>query len=114
MTVDAGVAELVDAHDSKSCSARSVGSIPSTGTNFFRRGLRTARNAGSPKTAGFVSTNSITLAARAAMRVIVERAGETQRDADRLLLSGVIGRRSTHAIPFSSLSYYVKIPVLQV
>jgi hypothetical protein len=29
---DARVAELVDAHDSKSCSARSVGSIPSTGT----------------------------------------------------------------------------------
>jgi hypothetical protein len=29
----ARVAELVDAHDSKSCSARSVGSIPSTGTN---------------------------------------------------------------------------------
>src|SRR5262249_37134230 len=28
----ARVAELVDAHDSKSCSARSVGSIPSTGT----------------------------------------------------------------------------------
>jgi hypothetical protein len=26
------VAELVDAHDSKSCSARSGGSIPSTGT----------------------------------------------------------------------------------
>jgi hypothetical protein len=31
----ARVAELVDAHDSKSCSARSVGSIPSTGTNAF-------------------------------------------------------------------------------
>ena len=30
----ARVAELVDAHDSKSCSARSGGSIPSTGTNF--------------------------------------------------------------------------------
>ena len=29
---DARVAELVDAHDSKSCSARSGGSIPSTGT----------------------------------------------------------------------------------
>lgn len=29
----ARVAELVDAHDSKSCSARSGGSIPSTGTN---------------------------------------------------------------------------------
>jgi hypothetical protein len=29
----ARVAELVDAHDSKSCSARSVGSIPSTGTS---------------------------------------------------------------------------------
>jgi hypothetical protein len=28
----AGVAELVDAHDSKSCSARSEGSIPSLGT----------------------------------------------------------------------------------
>src|ERR1700739_2576892 len=28
----ARVAELVDAHDSKSCSARSGGSIPSTGT----------------------------------------------------------------------------------
>ncbi len=27
----AGVAELVDAHDSKSCSARSVGSIPNSG-----------------------------------------------------------------------------------
>ena len=30
----ARVAELVDAHDSKSCSARSGGSIPSTGTIF--------------------------------------------------------------------------------
>jgi hypothetical protein len=30
----ARVAELVDAHDSKSCSARSVGSIPSTGTSL--------------------------------------------------------------------------------
>ena len=29
----AGVAELVDAHDSKSCSARSVGSIPTTRTS---------------------------------------------------------------------------------
>jgi hypothetical protein len=29
----AGVAELVDAHDSKSCSARSVGSIPTTRTD---------------------------------------------------------------------------------
>jgi len=28
----AGVVELVDAHDSKSCSARSVGSSPTTGT----------------------------------------------------------------------------------
>src|ERR1700691_3152298 len=32
----ARVAELVDAHDSKSCSARSGGSIPSTGTNRYR------------------------------------------------------------------------------
>src|SRR6516165_4881059 len=32
MMVQARVAELVDAHDSKSCSARSGGSIPSTGT----------------------------------------------------------------------------------
>ena len=30
----ARVTELVDAHDSKSCSARSGGSIPSTGTTF--------------------------------------------------------------------------------
>ena len=30
----ARVAELVDAHDSKSCSARSGGSIPSTGTTL--------------------------------------------------------------------------------
>jgi hypothetical protein len=30
------VAELVDAHDSKSCSARSVGSIPSTGTTNIK------------------------------------------------------------------------------
>ena len=29
---DAEVAELVDAHDSKSCSVRSEGSIPSFGT----------------------------------------------------------------------------------
>jgi hypothetical protein len=33
---DARVAELVDAHDSKSCSARSGGSIPSTGTSKKR------------------------------------------------------------------------------
>src|ERR1700686_717459 len=33
MASHARVAELVDAHDSKSCSARSGGSIPSTGTN---------------------------------------------------------------------------------
>src|ERR1700681_2766638 len=32
MASHARVAELVDAHDSKSCSARSGGSIPSTGT----------------------------------------------------------------------------------
>jgi hypothetical protein len=32
MAAQARVAELVDAHDSKSCSARSGGSIPSTGT----------------------------------------------------------------------------------
>jgi len=32
----AGVAELVDAHDSKSCSARSEGSIPSFGTRMKR------------------------------------------------------------------------------
>jgi hypothetical protein len=32
ITGHARVAELVDAHDSKSCSARSGGSIPSTGT----------------------------------------------------------------------------------
>jgi hypothetical protein len=31
------VAELVDAHDSKSCSARSGGSIPSTGTSASER-----------------------------------------------------------------------------
>lgn len=31
-SISAGVAELVDAHDSKSCSARSVGSSPTTGT----------------------------------------------------------------------------------
>ncbi len=31
----AGVAELADAHDSKSCSLRSVGSIPTTGTNEY-------------------------------------------------------------------------------
>jgi hypothetical protein len=35
----ARVAELVDAHDSKSCSARSVGSIPSTGTTAKLRFL---------------------------------------------------------------------------
>ena len=32
---DAEVAELVDAHDSKSCSARIVGSIPTFGTIGF-------------------------------------------------------------------------------
>ena len=31
----AGVAELADAHDSKSCSFGSVGSIPTTGTNDY-------------------------------------------------------------------------------
>jgi hypothetical protein len=31
----ARVAELVDAHDSKSCGATHEGSIPSPGTNFF-------------------------------------------------------------------------------
>ena len=35
---DARVAELVDAHDSKSCSARSGGSIPSTGTTTVYHG----------------------------------------------------------------------------
>src|SRR5580658_8014780 len=34
MAALARVAELVDAHDSKSCSARSGGSIPSTGTSL--------------------------------------------------------------------------------
>jgi hypothetical protein len=34
MAPQARVAELVDAHDSKSCSARSGGSIPSTGTSL--------------------------------------------------------------------------------
>jgi hypothetical protein len=34
MAAHARVAELVDAHDSKSCSARSGGSIPSTGTSL--------------------------------------------------------------------------------
>ena len=38
------MAELVDAHDSKSCSARSGGSIPSTGTNLrSRSGAKVAR-----------------------------------------------------------------------
>ena len=32
----ARMAELVDAHDSNSCSARSVGSIPTSGTNNKR------------------------------------------------------------------------------
>ena len=39
------MAELVDAHDSKSCSARSVGSIPSTGTSL----RRFAATAGKPR-----------------------------------------------------------------
>src|SRR5271154_7122083 len=45
-TAYARVAELVDAHDSKSCSARSVGSIPSTGTSLRSRSerRRTERN----------------------------------------------------------------------
>src|SRR5580700_6092241 len=34
MATHARVAELVDAHDSKSCSARSGGSIPPTGTTL--------------------------------------------------------------------------------
>ena len=38
----ARVAELVDAHDSKSCSARSVGSIPSTGTIRLGQSVRPA------------------------------------------------------------------------
>ncbi len=33
----AGVAELADAHDSKSCSVRSVGSIPTFGTEIISR-----------------------------------------------------------------------------
>jgi hypothetical protein len=32
---DAEVAELADAHDSKSCSARSVGSTPTFGTIHY-------------------------------------------------------------------------------
>jgi predicted secreted acid phosphatase len=40
------VAELVDAHDSKSCSARSGGSIPSTGTNPLAVIMTTLRAAG--------------------------------------------------------------------
>ena len=33
--VSAGVAELADAHDSKSCGAIHVGSSPTTGTLLF-------------------------------------------------------------------------------
>lgn len=40
MAALARVAELVDAHDSKSCSARSGGSIPSTGTSLRSRSER--------------------------------------------------------------------------
>jgi hypothetical protein len=44
MAPHARVAELVDAHDSKSCSARSGGSIPSTGTSLrSRSGAKAAR-----------------------------------------------------------------------
>ena len=46
MAPHARVAELVDAHDSKSCSARSGGSIPSTGTTKRSRmfaGVRKSR-----------------------------------------------------------------------
>jgi hypothetical protein len=44
MAAHARVAELVDAHDSKSCSARSGGSIPSTGTSLrSRSGAKAAR-----------------------------------------------------------------------
>src|SRR5579884_4161422 len=42
----ARVAELVDAHDSKSCSARSGGSIPSTGTTLRSRSRAKADGAG--------------------------------------------------------------------
>jgi hypothetical protein len=35
-----GVAELVDAHDSQSCSARSVGSVPTAGTKFDASTIR--------------------------------------------------------------------------
>ena len=35
LVLDAEVAELADAHDSKSCSARSVGSTPTFGTIFI-------------------------------------------------------------------------------
>ena len=40
----ARVAELVDAHDSKSCSARSGGSIPSTGTTKRSQMFAVVRN----------------------------------------------------------------------
>ena len=33
ININAEVAELVDAHDSNSCAARRVGSIPTFGTN---------------------------------------------------------------------------------
>ena len=38
--INAGVAELADAHDSKSCSVRSVGSTPTFGTNLNEKQKR--------------------------------------------------------------------------
>lgn len=38
-TCSAGVAELADAHDSKSCGAIHVGSSPTTGTRFYRNAV---------------------------------------------------------------------------
>ncbi len=35
----AGMAELVYAHDSKSCTARFVGSSPTSGTNIKKQGM---------------------------------------------------------------------------
>ena len=75
MTVNARVAELVDARDSKSRSARSVGSIPSTGTNAFAENVppkkresnrvsATGRPAGSrlPRASSDVAHNKTVLA----------------------------------------------------
>ena len=38
-TCSAGVAELADAHDSKSCGAIHVGSSPTTGTRIYRNAV---------------------------------------------------------------------------